>query len=210
MSNCGLHNWADVLHIAGLWPNIYSLALQDNGLSQLEPPNCDTIFKNLKSLDLHHNNLSNFDEILKLGGIKTLTQLLLINNGIERVKFPDCNPSDYVKLFPNLVEINLRENPIVDEVETFNELDKLENLANLIQTPDARTGFEEMFCRAVAFISTLKVLNKIQITPKSRRDAEVDIWKQFGMEYVQAQKNELDKVRFQNKYRAYSRIVKSE
>ena len=211
LSTCGLSDWNDVLTIAGLWPNIRSLSLQGNGITSLSAPNTEEIFKNLESLDLHQNRLSDFNEILKLGGIKTLKRLFLMSNGLRKIQLPDCAPSEYVPVFQYLEELNIRDNPIEDEMVTFNELDKLERFQSLCKTPEGNSGFEEMFMRAVALISGLRQCNKIMIMPKMRRDAEVDIWKQLGMEYVAAQKgNEEEMAQFQRKCRAYSRIVKSE
>lgn len=210
LSTCGLSNWSDVLTIAGLWPNIRSLSLQSNGIAELSAPDTSEIFKSLESLDLHKNNLSDFNEIAKLGGIKTLKKLFLMKNGIRQIQLPDCPSNEYVSLFPHLEEINLRDNMIDDEMAAFNELDKLERFRSLCKTPAVNSGFEEMFMRAVALISGLRQCNKITILPKMRRDAEVDIWKQLGMEYMVAQKaNEVEMAQFQRKCRAYSRIVKS-
>lgn len=210
LSNCGLSNWTDVLQIAGLWPNIQSLSLQSNGISQLSAPDTSLIFKSLESLDLHQNELSNFEEIAKLGGMKTLKRLFLMKNGLRQIQLPDCSPTEYVSLFPYLEELNLRDNLIDDELAAFNELDKLERFRSLCKTPAANAGFEGMLMRAVALISGLRQCNKITILPKMRRDAEVDIWKLLGMEYVAAQNgNEVEKAAFQRKCRAYSRIVKS-
>lgn len=211
LSSCGLSNWAHVLSIAALWPNIRSVSLQSNGIAELTAPNTTEVFKSLESLDLHQNRLSDFTEIAKLGGIRSLKRLFLMQNGIRQIQLPECAPSEYVALFPHLEEINLRDNVIEDELAAFNELDKLERFRSLCKSPASHSGFEEMFMRAVALISGLRQCNKIMITPKMRRDAEVDIWKQLGMDYVAAQKgNELEMAQFQRRCRAYSRIVKSE
>lgn len=211
LSACGLSNWSDVLTIAALWPNIRSLSLQNNGIAALFAPNTAEVFKCLESLDLHQNKLSDFAEIVQLGGIRTLKKLFLMKNGLREIQLPDCPPTEYLTLFPHLEELNLRDNVIDDEMAAFNELDKLERFKSLCKTPASNSGFEEMFMRAVALISGLRQCNKIMIVPKMRRDAEVDIWKQLGMEYVAAQKgNEVEMLQFQRKRRAYSRIVKSE
>lgn len=200
-----------MLQIAALFPHIHSLSLQGNGLAQLSAPNTADVFRCLQSLDLHQNRLSDFSEVLKLGEIRTLKRLFLMKNGLRTLHLPDCAPTDYVAAFAHLEELNLRENPLEDEMATFNELDKLERLRCLCQSPAGKGGFEEMFARAVALISGLRQCNKIVILPKMRRDAEVDIWKQLGMEYVAAQQgNEVERAAFQRKCRAYPRIVKSE
>lgn len=72
-----------------------------------------------RCLDLQMNSLSNFQEILKLGNIRTLKHLNLMKNDIRYVQLPDCQPNEAVTIFENLIEINLKENPIENEVSTF-------------------------------------------------------------------------------------------
>ncbi|XP_055695398.1 tubulin-specific chaperone E [Lutzomyia longipalpis] len=207
LSDCGLSSFEDILHIAKLFPWIESLSLQKNNISQLIAPDCDVVFKNLHYLDLHKNNLSSFDEILKLGNIVNLKVLLLMQNGLQRINLPDCEATEYVEIFPNLMEINLRDNPIENEIETFNELDKLKSLAILNQTPDPKSGFENMFSRAVGLISHLRQLNKISVNSGNRRDAEYDIWKLYGWEYLQTSGSPTERKKFMKKIRTYGRIV---
>uniref|UniRef100_A0A1L8E665 Tubulin-specific chaperone E n=1 Tax=Nyssomyia neivai TaxID=330878 RepID=A0A1L8E665_9DIPT len=177
LSDCGLSSFEDILHTAQLFPWIESLSLQKNNISHLITPDCDVVFKNLQNLDLHMNNLGTFDEVLKLGHIESLRVLLLMKNGLQRIKLPDCEPTEYLEIFVNLQEINIRDNPIENEMETFNELDKLQKLSVLNQTPDKKRGFENMFSGAVGLISNLRTLNKIDVNSGNRRDAEYDIWK---------------------------------
>ncbi|XP_059620086.1 tubulin-specific chaperone E [Phlebotomus argentipes] len=207
LSDCGLNSFRDILHTARLFPWIESLSLQNNNITTLAIPNCDLVFKNLQNLDLHKNNLSSFEEILKLGHIQSLKVLLLMQNGLRRIHLPDCEPTDYLDIFRNLLEINLRDNPIENESETFNELDKLQQLSVLNQSPDPKSGFENMFSRAVGLISNLKTLNKIEVNPGNRRDAEYDTWKQYGWEYLQTSGSPTDRNKFMRKIRAYGRIV---
>ncbi|GAB0088706.1 Tubulin-specific chaperone E [Sergentomyia squamirostris] len=207
LSDCGLSCFKDILHIARLFPYIESLSLQNNNISTLTVPDCDVVFKNLHKLDLHKNNLSSFQEILKLGQIESLEVLLLMVNGIRSIKLPDCEPSEYLDMFRNLLEINLRDNPIENEIDTFNELDKLLKLSVLNQTPNQASGFDNMFSRAVGLISNLKTLNKIDVTPARRRDAEYDVWKEYGWEYLLTSGSPTDRLSFLRKIRAYGRIV---
>lgn len=155
------------------------------------------------------NMLSNFAEILKLGNIQSLEVLLLMHNGLKRIHLPDCEPTQHLDIFPNLLEINLKDNPIENEVETFNELDKLQHLSLVNQTPDPKSGFENMFSRAVGLISNLKSFNKNNVNPISRREAEYDIWKQYGWEYLLTSGSPTDRNKFMRKIRAYGRIVES-
>uniref|UniRef100_A0A1B0DGZ3 Tubulin-specific chaperone E n=1 Tax=Phlebotomus papatasi TaxID=29031 RepID=A0A1B0DGZ3_PHLPP len=207
LSDCGLNSFKDILQTARLFPWIEYLSLQNNNISTLAVPDCNLVFKNLLNLDLHMNKLSNFDEILKLGNIQSLEVLLLMHNGLRRIHLPDCEPTQHLDIFPNLLEINLKNNPIENEVETFNELDKLQHLSVVNQTPDPKSGFENMFSHAVALISNLKSLNKINVNPISRREAEYDIWKKYGWEYLLTSGSPTDRNKFMRKIRAYGKIV---
>lgn len=72
-----------------------------------------------RSLDLSNNNISNFNEIVKLGNIETLKCLNVAANGLKRVELPDCRPDEQLKIFVNLNEIILKDNPIEDKVSTI-------------------------------------------------------------------------------------------
>lgn len=61
-----------------------------------------------------------FDEVCKLGNIKTLTSLNLMENGIEQIKLPDCDPNEKLTIFIALEQLNLLYNPIWNEVSYLN------------------------------------------------------------------------------------------
>lgn len=209
LRDCGLDNWEDVKQTAELFPNIEMLGLQNNDISELTPVDCTTIFKNLKELHLHRTKLSNFSEILKLGNIKTLKSLFLMENNISEIVLPDCAPNEKLKIFPNLEILNLYFNPLKDSVQLFNELDKLAVLKNLNKSPDTSTGFEEMFSLAVGLITGLEVLNKVELTSEQKRGAQIDIWKKFATNWIQCEKNIFDRENFSRKIRAYEKLVES-
>lgn len=204
LRHCGLNNWDDILYIAQLWPDIEDLGLQDNNISTITV-NTKSVFRNLKALDLHMNNINDFSEILKLGNIKSLESLYLMENGLTRIQFPEIEVTEYLKIFASLKSLNLRDNPIFDEFFTFNELDKLANLNTLSQTP--KNGFEEMFSRAVGMISKLECLNKSTITSEQRRGAEYDIWKLYGWDWIKTDSNPVERLKLVKKCRAYPRLI---
>lgn len=208
LGNCGYKNWDDVKTTAKLWPNIRSVGLQENDIAQLTPVDCMEIFKNLRDLDLHRTKLSDFNQIVKLGNIKTLNCLNLMENGIEEVKLPDCDPAKKLNIFIGLAKLNLFHNPIYDEIATFNELDKLPTLENLSVTPHLKSDFDEMFSKAIASIPQLKFINKIEITKEDRRGAEYDIWKKFALDWMQSEKNPELKLAFYKKHRSYPLLLK--
>lgn len=104
------------MYIARLWPNIEKLAIAENSISNLTTPDTNVIFKNLRFLDLKGNPLNHFNEILKLGNVRTLETLYCISNHIEKILLPDCPPDERLLIFPNLTEINIQENYIEDQV----------------------------------------------------------------------------------------------
>jgi len=182
LRNCG-YTWNELLQVAKLWPDIKFLSLQDNNFTHITKVTNQKIFKQLQKLDLQGNALTNFQDILHLGHLKNLKELLLSNNEFQSINFPPCDPTCTTLEFPCLESINLRDNPIKDEVAMFNELDKLQNLQNL--SINSSANYEDMVMRAIALISNLKTLNKRTISPADRRNAEIDIWKMFGLQWLQ-------------------------
>lgn len=162
-----------------------------------------------RELDLHRTKLMDFDQVCKLGNIKTLTSLNLMENGIEEIKLPECEPNEKLEVFASLEHLNLFYNPIWNEVDAFNELDKLPKLKRLSKTPHLKSDFDEMFARAVAFISGLQMLNKAQITAGERRGAEYDIWKKYAAEWLQASSKPETLNDFYKKHRSYALLLKS-
>lgn len=210
LRRCNLRQWANVLQIARLWPNIESLALADNSIASLTVPDTTVVFKNLRFLDLKGNPLNSFNEILKLGHIDTLETLFCISNHIEKIVLPDCAANERLDIFKNLKELNIQENHIDDQVSTFNELDKLASLVNLVITVSPKVGFEETFTNAIGYISQLTVLNKKAIVATERRGAEYDIWKRHSADWVKTNDNAEERGKFLQNYRGYATIVGSE
>lgn len=208
LRRCHIRQWSTLIHIARLWPNIEKLAIAENSITYLTTPDINQIFRNLRFLDLKGNPLNNFTEVLKLGNIKTLETLYCIFNHFEKISLPDCLPDAYLDIFPNLIEINLQENHIIDQLTTFNELDKLPSLKHLMVTVNPRIGFEETFTNAIAHIKQLDVLNKKTITPAERRGAEYDIWKKFSSDWIKTRDDPDGRLAFMKTCRAYASLVK--
>jgi hypothetical protein len=89
-------------------------------------------------------------------------------------------------------------------------LDKLPKLKQLAITPDANGGYEEMFSKAVALITQLKILNKVEIKENHRRGAEYDIWKLLGKQWTQTTNNPDARLKFLRQYRCYDTFIQSE
>ncbi|EDW74593.1 uncharacterized protein Dwil_GK21325 [Drosophila willistoni] len=209
LRNCGFADWQDVMQTALLWPDIISLGLQENSLSQLSVVNCESIFRQLQELDLHRTNLMDFDQVCKLGNIRTLRSLNLMENGIEEIKLPECDPQLKLNIFMSLEQLNLLHNPIWNEADAFNELDKLPQLKRLSKTPHLKSNFDEMVSKAVASIANLQYINRAEVMPDERRGAEYDIWKKYAVDWLQATQQGADALReFCRKHRTYPLLVK--
>ncbi|XP_037047366.1 tubulin-specific chaperone E [Bradysia coprophila] len=206
LQNCKMKSWTDVLYVAQLWPFIDNLSLHGNEIVRLVEPDLTNIFKNLQSLDLSNNKISNFNEIVKLGKIETLRCLNVAGNGIKRIELPECRPDQQLSIFVNLVELILRDNPIEDKSFAFNELDKLPMLNNLSMSRKG-ADFKDMFSDGAARISRLKTLNNIRISDVDRRGAEYDLLKMYGPKMLLA-KDELAKENLFRECRALSVIFK--
>ncbi|EDV38171.1 uncharacterized protein Dana_GF11041 [Drosophila ananassae] len=209
LRRCGFSDWKDVMQTALLWPDIISLGLQENSFSQLAVVDRQKIFRQLQELDLHRTNIMDFDQVVKLGNIDTLRSLNLMENGIEEIKLPDCDPLAKLNIFMSLEQLNLSHNPIWNEADAFNELDKLPQLRRLSKTPHLKSNFDEMVSKAVASISGLQFINKAEVTAEERRGAEYDIWKKYAVDWMQANLQGMEALRdFCRKHRTYSLLVK--
>lgn len=132
-----------------------------------------------------------------------------MENSIEEIKLPDCEPDAKLDAFPSLEHLNLFHNPIWNEIDAFNELDKLPKLKRLNKTPHLKSDFDEMFANAVAMISNLQVLNKALINAEERRGGEYDIWKKYASEWIQASMKSDTLKEFYKKHRTYALLLKS-
>ncbi|XP_017074905.1 tubulin-specific chaperone E isoform X2 [Drosophila eugracilis] len=208
LGSCGFTNWKDVMQTALLWPNILSLGLQDNSFGHLDEVDGKIIFKRLQELYLHRTNIMDFDQVAKLGKLTTLRLLNLMENGIEEIRLLDCDPQEKLNIFVSLEQLNLLHNPIWNEADTFNELDKLPKLKRLSKTPHLKSNFDEMVSKAVASIAGLQFLNNAEISPEKRRGAEYDIWKKYALDWMQATNQGSDSLReFCRKHRTYPLLI---
>lgn len=209
MRRCNLRQWSNVMHIARLWPDIEQIGIAENSISFLQQPDTTKIFRNLKFLDLKGNPLNYFSEIIKLGNIKTLQTLYCIATHIETIQLPDCAWNEYLDIFPNLEELNLNDNHLINQAMIFNELDKLSALTNLSITISDNIGYEETFTCAIGHIANLTVLNKKLINATERRGAEYDIWKRYSVEWVKSKENNELRTNLLKRCRVYPKLIES-
>lgn len=192
-----------------MWPDIEQLSIAENSISFLQPPDTTKIFRNLKFLDLKGNPLNYFSEIIKLGNIKTLQTLYCIATHIETIQLPSCDWNEYLNIFPNLEELNLNDNHLVNQTMIFNELDKMPALSILSITISDNIGYEETFTSAIGHIGKLTVLNKKAINAGERRGAEYDIWKRYSVDWVKSKENNELRTNLLQRCRIYPKLIES-
>lgn len=208
LRNNGITNWEEVLKIATLWPNIEFLSLQDNDLIAIDKfVHQEDVFLKLEKLDLQGNKLENFDNVVNLGHLKHLKELLLGNNRFTELKMPDCNYKEKLDIFVGLEKLNLRDNFIKDDVSCFNELDKLLSLENISYSSVSGESYEDTAYKAIALITGLKTLNKRRIEVSDRRNAEIDTWKQLFAKWFELNDDDIGREKFLNKFRAYPKLL---
>lgn len=209
LRRCNLRQWSNVMHVARLWPDIEQLSIAENSISFLQRPDTTKIFRKLKFLDLKGNPLNYFNEVIKLGNLKTLQTLYCIATHIETIQLPNCAWNECLDIFPNLEELNLNDNYLVNQAFVFNELDKFPALSNLSITISDNIGYEETFTSAIGHISKLTILNKKSISPSERRGAEYDIWKRYSLDWAKSKDNNERWMNLLQRCRVYPTLIES-
>uniref|UniRef100_A0A803YQP3 Tubulin-specific chaperone E n=1 Tax=Meleagris gallopavo TaxID=9103 RepID=A0A803YQP3_MELGA len=149
----------------------------------------DNVLQTLKLLDLSNNQLLDGSQLHLIGHLPRLEQLILTNNGIPSVHFPDADFGCKTKMFPSLKRLAINDNKI-SQWSSINELEKLPSLQVLEcrNNPlmDTEKNPETLRQLIIAKISQLEVLNKSEIFPDERRGAELDYRKIFGKDWLAA------------------------
>jgi Leucine-rich repeat (LRR) protein len=212
LNHCGMSEWDDVLNVVKMSPNLKELSVKQNGIKELK--DSSDVMKNLERLILGDNSIEDFNEILKLGNLTALSELLINNNQIKHVKLPKCTHDERLSIFPSLEAINLRHNPIEDDIQMFNELDKLPALTKFSYTSHKlaegdEAAYLDTFLQAVGMIRNLKSFNRSEIEKTQRSDAMYEIWKKFATEYLKSLNGEdgLNLDDFYLTHRSYANLV---
>jgi hypothetical protein len=202
-----LDDWNDVLKIAQMFPDIQTLSLKENEITRILETEPGNAFTNLKCLILNDNPIKDFKEILKLGNLKELQELILINTQIEEILLPDCKFNEKLSIFPALESLHIRDNPITDEKQSFNELDKLPKLSKLSYLSNEADKKDLSFTYAVGLIWNLKYFNRSLLDKNQKNDAHYDIWKRFAGEWFEASDNLEAMLKFNKEVRVYEKLI---
>nr|CAD7410192.1 unnamed protein product [Timema cristinae] len=105
------YDWSHFLACARMWPDIEELKVANNNITTLESPPCGVLSR-LKHLDLHGNNIQDWEEINKLGSLNMLEYLNASSIGVSRIHFPAASSAAKTHLFPALKHLNIDNNNI--------------------------------------------------------------------------------------------------
>jgi tubulin-specific chaperone E len=152
--------------------------------------------------------------VLKLSNMTKLRELLINNNQLTSIKLPNCDPKERSsKTFSSLETLNLRYNPIADETNMFNELDKLPALCRLSYlnqkvTEGGDSACIDTFYMAVGMIEKLTSFNRSEVDKTQRSDAMYEMWKKFANDYLNAGAEGDPKMdEFHQSHRCYSKLI---
>ncbi|CAG5119713.1 unnamed protein product, partial [Candidula unifasciata] len=175
--------WKEVLAICSMFPALEELHCSFNNIVYFADASSE--LKGLKILDLMTNNIQDWNEVLKLGNLQRLETLIISENKIKSIFFPDCSPTEKTAYFPRLKAFIIKRNEI-SCWSSVNELNKLQNLEELqvAENPILRTyNLETVRQLFVAKIGNLKLFSRTPITYEERKGAEIDYLKRFGSEW---------------------------
>ncbi|KAL5008816.1 hypothetical protein ScPMuIL_014397 [Solemya velum] len=207
------YTWQEVLRCCSMFPVLEDLHVCFNNIKELWGPNL--LPKRLKLLNLESNPLEGWNQILKMGTLQNLEKLIITENNIETIIFPECEPTDKTPLFPKLQSLCLNRNQI-SEWSSVTEMNKLQNLKELkmqfnpiLVTVSMETAWEEVIAR----IGGLQIFNRTQVMESHRRGAEIDYLKKNGPEWIKAGGNEdpaknNPSLEFLKKHPRYMELVK--
>lgn len=123
------YTWEDVLRCFAFMLNAETVQVPFNEIHVLrEPP--EHVFTRLANLNLGGNRLESWDEVNKLGNIKTLKSMNLRECGLKEIHFPSSFEEWETDLFKNLESLALSNN-LLDDWVYISELDKLRRLVDL-------------------------------------------------------------------------------
>ncbi|XP_066585761.1 tubulin-specific chaperone E [Prorops nasuta] len=202
------YNWEDIENCIIMFPSIQELFISFNIISIiLEPQNKN--WCQLRSLALEGNLIKSSNDILKLGLLPCLEYVNLNSNQIEKIYFPNINPSGKTEFFPALKRLHLCDNKI-SEWQSVSELEKITNLQELkfkgnpVVENESMENARELI---IAKISNLKFLNGTEILRDERRGAEYDYLKLYLSKWQECIKDVKKKHQFDVEHPRFSILV---
>ncbi|XP_059451695.1 tubulin-folding cofactor E [Corylus avellana] len=187
LNNTGI-NWKQIEILKDSLPAIEELHLIGNTISTILPTSSFVVrgFDSLRLLNLDDNCIAEWDEILKLSQLRSLEQLYLNKNNLNRIYYPNKNrmpeflggnelQKESPMPFENLCCLLLGGNNIedltsVDSLNTFPKLVDIRLSENPVADP-GRGGIPRFVL--VARLAKVEILNGSEVSPRERKDSEI-------------------------------------
>ncbi|KAL3873874.1 hypothetical protein ACJMK2_036957 [Sinanodonta woodiana] len=179
------YSWENILQCCKICPSLEQLHVCFNSIGHLF--SSGNQLRQLKLLNLESNRLHSWDELLKLGSLPFLEVLIVSNNELDDIYFPDTSPCEKSKLFPSLKSLIITHNKVskwksIDELNKLQNLEKLKIMGNpLMDTANPETVRQLI----IAKIRNLRRCNGTEVT-EERKGAEIDYLKRYGLDWVKA------------------------
>ncbi|KZV33102.1 hypothetical protein F511_03368 [Dorcoceras hygrometricum] len=161
-------------HVRSVLPNLKELDLTGNLIDKWEPAASTVVqgFHSLRLLNLENNCIASWDEIKKLSQLNSLEQLILSNNELNHIRYPDCGAyTDFKSLRGLLLASNKIEDlESIDSLNSFPSLMEVRLSGNPIA--DLGEGGIPRFV-FIARLSKIKIFNGSEISPRERKDSEI-------------------------------------
>ncbi|KAK6116733.1 hypothetical protein DH2020_049553 [Rehmannia glutinosa] len=197
--------WKQVEVLKDSLPHVEELHLMGNKIIEITPVSSTVVqgFNSLRLLNLENNCLSAWDEIIKLSQLRSLEQIFLNNNNLNRLWYPDCGKLDEryngcesheksFRPFSSLRGLSLGGNNIED-LESVDSLNSFPNLMIIFGKSSDRL-FALVYIREIrlsenpvadlgkggvprfvfiARLAKIKILNGSEVSPRERKDSEI-------------------------------------
>lgn len=172
--------WTQVEVLNDRLPSIEELHLMGNEISEVTLTSSKFVqgFSSLRVLNLEENQISEWDEIVRLSELTSLEQLHLNRNNLSRVFYPTYDSTKVSfnnETFQNLRCLLLGDNNIsdVESVDSLNSFPRLTDVrlsGNPVADP-GRGGIPRFVL--IARLSKVETLNGSEVKPREQKESEI-------------------------------------
>ncbi|CAA2985722.1 tubulin-folding cofactor E isoform X1 [Olea europaea subsp. europaea] len=180
--------WNQVEMLKDSLPCIEELHLLGNKLREITAVSTTAVqgFDFLRCLNLEDNCIADWAEILKLSQLKSLEQLFLNKNDLNRIWYPDygtthksdngCESLDKNPMSFNTLQCLLLGGNKIEDLDSIDSLNSFPNLVDirLSENPiaDIGKGGVPRFV-LIARLAKVETLNGSEVSPRERKDSEI-------------------------------------
>ncbi|XP_022886290.1 tubulin-folding cofactor E isoform X1 [Olea europaea var. sylvestris] len=180
--------WKQVEMLKDSLPCIEELHLLGNKLREITAVSTTAVqgFDFLRCLNLEDNYIADWAEILKLSQLKSLEQLFLNKNDLNRIWYPDygtthkldngCESLDKNPMPFNTLQCLLLGGNKIEDLDSIDSLNSFPNLVDirLSENPiaDIGKGGVPRFV-LIARLAKVETLNGSEVSPRERKDSEI-------------------------------------